>query len=67
MSYPEYPESLPESEPKKKSNTTMIIAVVVVVVLCCCCLVGGGLGYYLYNNGDELFGTGALLPLLSLL
>ena len=52
------PEPMPEQP--KKSKTGLIIAVVVVVVLCLCCAAAGG-AYYLYQNGDKLFGTGALL------
>jgi hypothetical protein len=58
------PQPLPE-EPKK-SRTGIIIAIVV-IVLCCCCLVGGVGGYWLWNNGDQLMGTGALLPVLAAL
>jgi DNA-binding transcriptional regulator of glucitol operon len=50
-------------EPKK--NRTGIIIAVVVIVLCCCCLVGGGLGYWLWQNGDNIFGTGATGALLN--
>jgi hypothetical protein len=50
----------PTPEAPKKSNTGIIIAVIVVVVLCLCCLIGFG-GYYLYQNGDKLFGTGLVL------
>jgi hypothetical protein len=65
METPGYtPQPMPE-EPKK-SRTGIIIAIVL-VVLCCCCLIGGGLGYYLWTNGDQLFGTGALLPVLAAL
>ena len=53
--------------PEPKSNRTMIIVVVVLVVLCCCCVIGGGLGYWLWNNGDQLMGTGALLSTLTAL
>ncbi len=52
--------SAPMPEQPKKSNTGLIIAVVVVVVLCLCCVAAGG-AYYLYQNGDQIFGTGALL------
>ncbi len=55
---PSAPAPMPQ-EPKK-SNTPMIIAVIVIVVLCLCCAVLGG-GYYLYQNGDQIFGTGLLL------
>jgi hypothetical protein len=50
----------PTPNAPKKSNTPVIIAVIVVVVLCLCCAIIGG-GYYLYQNGDSLFGTGLLL------
>jgi hypothetical protein len=53
-------------EEKPKSNTGLIIAIVVIVVLCCCCAVAGG-GWYLWNNGDQLFGSSALLQLVKLL
>ncbi|MCX6079807.1 MAG: hypothetical protein NTW32_09770 [Chloroflexi bacterium] len=57
-------ESLP-AEPKK--NRTGIIIAVVLIVLCCCCVVGGGIGYWLWNNGDSLIPTGALIKSLSTL
>ena len=50
----------PMPEQPKRSNTPLIIAVVLIVVLCICCLAVGGI-YYLYQNGDQLFGTGGLL------
>jgi hypothetical protein len=53
--------------PEPKSNKTGIIIAVVLVVLCCCCLIGGGLGYWLWNNGDALIGTGTLLSTLATL
>jgi hypothetical protein len=51
------------------NRNTIIIVVVVVVLLCCCCIAVGA-GYYLYQNGDTLFGgtapsTRALLQLLA--
>jgi hypothetical protein len=52
------PDPMPEAP--KKSNTPIIIAVIVIVVLCICCAIAGG-AYYLYQNGDKLFGTGLLL------
>jgi hypothetical protein len=58
------PDPLPV-EPKK--NRTGIIIAVVVVVLCCCCLFVGSLSYYLYQNGDALFGNGALINSLTAL
>jgi len=50
----------PTIEGPKKSNTGLIIAVVVVVLLCCCCFTAIG-GWWLWNNGDNLMKTGALL------
>lgn len=55
------PQPLPE-EPKK-SRTGIIIAVIL-VVLCCCCLIGSVAGYWLWNNGDQLMGAGAILRTL---
>ncbi len=52
------PQPLP-TEPKK-NNIPLIIAIVA-VVLCCCCLIVVFLGYYLWINGDQMFGTGAML------
>ncbi len=50
----QYPPPPPASPPPAQSNSrTIIIVVVVVLVLCCCCSLAG-LGYWLYNNGDEL-------------
>ncbi len=50
----------------KNSNTWLIVIVVIVVLLCCCCVIGGGiyLTQYLWNNGDQIFGTGALISQL---
>jgi CDP-diglyceride synthetase len=61
----EFPEPLPAAEPKK-SRTGLIIGVVI-AILCCCCLIGSGLGYYLYQNGDQIFGTGVLVPIFAAL
>ncbi len=38
---------------KGGGNRTVIIVVVVLLVLCCCCA-AAGLGYWLWQNGDEL-------------
>jgi hypothetical protein len=65
METPGYTPQPQAAEPK--SNRTMIIVVVVLIILCCCCLIGTGLGYWLWNNGDQLMGTGALLPALTAL
>ena len=43
-------------EPKKKSNTTLIIVIVVLLLLCCCVVVVGGSIWYLWENGDQIFG-----------
>lgn len=63
----ETPGFEPQPVAQPKSNKTVIIVVVVAVVLCCCCLVTAGLGAWLWNNGDQLLGTGALLPQLAAL
>ena len=39
--------------PAKSNTRTIIIIVVVVLLLCCCCTVAG-VGYWLWNNGDQL-------------
>jgi hypothetical protein len=58
-------DSMP-AQPQKKNNTVLIIVIVLVVLCCCCVVVGGGLGYWLYNNGDDLLNSmGALLPMLT--
>jgi flagellar basal body-associated protein FliL len=51
------------SQPQKK-NTWLIIVIVVIVVLCCCVAVVVGAGYWLYYNGDKLFGISSLLQSL---
>jgi len=62
---PPSPESIPPFEqpvqypppagmpPEKKSNKTLIIILVIVAVLllCCCC---GAIGWFLWNNGDQI-------------
>lgn len=53
----EYPPQPPLSPPPAKSNTRTIIIIVVVVLLLCCCCTLAGLGYYLYQNGDQIFGN----------
>jgi hypothetical protein len=55
----------PPTPPPAKSNTTMIIIIVVVVLLLCCCCALGATGYYLYQNGGQIFGNGiSALPYL---
>ena len=51
------PSPMPEAP--KKNNTWLIVAIVV-IVLCCCCAAAAG-AYYLYQNGDQLLGTGVRL------
>ncbi|MBM3123645.1 MAG: hypothetical protein FJZ87_01075 [Chloroflexi bacterium] len=55
----ETPAGSPMEAPKK-SNTGLIIGIVVVLLLCCCCISALG-GWYLWENGDDLFATGYLL------
>ena len=50
----------PMPEPPKKSNTGIIIVVIVIILLCLCCVLAG-VGYYLYQNGDQIFNTGMLI------
>ncbi len=40
-------------------NKKWIIVAVVLVVLCCCCVAVSGAGWWLWNNGDALFGLAA--------
>ena len=39
----------------KGSSKVWLIVLVVVVVLCCVLIACGGVGYWLWENGDELF------------
>jgi hypothetical protein len=48
---PGYPVQPPPAQ--SGSNRTIIIVVVVLLVLCCCCA-AAGLGYWLWQNGDEI-------------
>ena len=48
---PGYPVQPPPAQ--SGSNRTIIIVIVVVLLLCCCCA-AAGLGYWLWQNGDEL-------------
>jgi len=46
-----------ESAQEKSGNSKVIIIIaIVLVVLCCCMAVLAGAGWWLWNNGDELFG-----------
>jgi len=53
-----YGEPITPVEPEKSNkNTVLIVVIIVLVVLCCCCGVfGGGTGFWLWSNGDALFG-----------
>ena len=51
--------SASDEEEEKKDNKIWIIIAVIVVVVCCCIVVFGFAGYWLYTNGDELFGLSA--------
>ena len=55
----------PLEEPKKKNNTVLIIVIVVLVLLCCCCAIGGA-GWYLWVNGDQIFGLSLRQAILLL-
>ena len=52
-----------DTEEKNGNRKIWIIVAVVLVVLCCCCLLVGLGGWWLWNNGDELFGLTARLLL----
>lgn len=52
-------------EPPKRSNTVLIIIIIVLVLLCCCCLAVVS-AWYLWNNGDEIFGLTQNLSALLL-
>jgi hypothetical protein len=52
----------PMPEEPKKNNTLLYVGIAAAVLLCCCCL--GIVLIYLYQNGDQIFGTGALLQQL---
>lgn len=58
----------PQSPERPHSNNILVIVLVVLAVLCLCCLVSGGVGWslfwYLWNNGDRIFGLAQLLPFL---
>ncbi|OGO14011.1 MAG: hypothetical protein A2Z66_12920 [Chloroflexi bacterium RBG_13_66_10] len=49
------------TEPKK--SRTWLIVLIVVLVVCCLCLVLLGGGYWLWNNGDRVFGLTSALRL----
>jgi hypothetical protein len=56
------PMGTPLGETAPKKSRTWLIVLIVVLVVCCLCVVGGGGIYWLWNNGDRLFGlTSALL------
>jgi hypothetical protein len=58
---PDYGEG--QSVEEKKNNTLWIIIVIVVIVLCCFCLMIAYGGWWLWNNGDEIFGLASNLSL----
>jgi hypothetical protein len=49
-----------QSQPPKSSRTIWIVVIIVVLLLCCCCLIAI-MGYF-YQNGDQLFNLGSILP-----
>jgi len=51
---------------EKKDNKIWIIIAVVLIVLCCCCLLVAGVAWWLYENGDEIFGLAAQFSTLLL-
>ena len=49
----------PPGRPAGNRNT--IIAIVVGVLLLCCCCVGAAAAYWLWFNGDAMFGITSLI------
>jgi hypothetical protein len=47
------------SEETGRNNKVLIIVAIVIVVLCCCLTVIAVGAWWLWNNGDELFGLTA--------
>jgi hypothetical protein len=43
------------SQGRGSSSKVWLIVVIVAVVLCCVIIACGGAGYWLWENGDELF------------
>lgn len=41
-------------EPQPKRNRTIIIVLVILLVLCCCCMFSSAIGWWGWNNGDQL-------------
>ena len=52
----EQPAVPPAEAPKKKSRSTWLIVLLVVLVLCCLCVIVPSIVWYLWSNGDQLFG-----------
>jgi hypothetical protein len=42
------------TEPKPKRNRTIIIVLLILLVLCCCCMISSAIGWWGWNNGDQL-------------
>ena len=47
------------TDEKNGNSKVWIIVAVVLVVLCCCCVFVSLGGWWLWNNGDDLFGLAA--------
>ncbi len=52
-------------EEEKSKSKLWLIVVIVLVLLCCMVAACGGVGWYLYQNGDEIFGLTNILPALT--
>lgn len=57
--------SMPAPTPEEGKSRSWILIVVIVVVICCLVAACLGLGYYLWSNGDRLFGVSAALSRLA--
>ena len=51
----------PAPAPKEGKSRSWLVIVIVLVVVCFLAAVCAGALYYLYTNGDRLFGVSALL------
>lgn len=60
---PDVPKSPPPAQKSSAGNRTLVIVLIVLLVLCCCCLCIASV-IYLWQNGDQIFGTSALVRAL---
>lgn len=69
----DYSESKqPESEgdepvEEKKNKTIWIVIAITIIVIFCCCLIGVYGGWWLWNNGDRIFGLASVIHVSQLI